>query len=177
MEHSGKSTARGYHSQPQAHYHHQPTPGQPQPPPPPRGTHPPPFHDQEEEKAESSVVVVTTQPTSAEPTAAPIEEKHNPVSIVALILSSVALFCCLWYYVSLFCLLPSFVLAVVSLGAQKKYQRHMAYVSIGCSIATFVIMGGLMFVIIISTVTPIEVARANALRRYYDGNNYYYYYG
>ena len=174
MEQSGKSIPRGQPSQPQAHYHHQPTPGQPQPPAP-HSMYPPP--SQEEEKAESSVVVVTTQPMSAEPTAAPLEEKHNPVSIVALILSSVAICCCLWYYVSLFCLLPSFVLAVVSLGAQKKYQRHMAYVSIGCSLATFVIMGGLIFVIIISTVTPIEVARANALRRYYDGNNYNYYYG
>jgi hypothetical protein len=112
--------------------------------------------------------VVTTQPSSAKPSA-PLHEilKRNPVSIVALILSSVAIFCCLWYYVSLFCLLPSFVLAVVSLGAQK-YQKNMAYVSIGCSIATFVIMGGLMVVIIISTATPIGVAQANYARAQYE---------
>jgi hypothetical protein len=123
--------------------------------------------------------VVTTQPSSAKPSA-PLHEilKRNPVSIVALILSSVAIFCCLWYYVSLFCLLPSFVLAVVSLVAQKKHQRTIAYVSIGCSIATFVIMGGLIFVIIISTVTPIEVQKANAYRSYYNARyNYYNRYG
>ena len=170
MEHSGKSTPRGQPSQPQAHYHHHPTPGQPQPPPP-HGMYPP--SSQEEEKAESRVVVVT-QPLSADPSAAPypMEEKHCTVSIVAIILSSVAIFCCLWYYVSLFCLLPSFVLAVVSLGTQK-YQKNMAYVSIGCSIATFVIMGCLMVVIIISTATPIGVAQAN-LRTQYELQQHLY---
>lgn len=116
--------------------------------PPAQGGYNPPSQDRQQPS--SNTVVVTTQPMSAVPTAVPPQQGSNALAIVAVVLSSLAIFCCLWYYVTLFCIFPSFVLSLMALGAQGKHQKSMAAVSIGCSLATFVIMGSLIFIIALS---------------------------